>query len=269
MKSLKHTLLLLSVLSVSLVSAQVNFEAKVSKETVGLNESIQVDFEMNKDGNDFTAPSFNDFEVVSGPNKSINNTWISGEHTYKKVITYHITPKKQGDLVIGEASMNINDETYLTKPLTVQVDEKYKSNEENSYVLKFNDNVHLVAELSSNTLSEGHTTQITYKLYVSPDVGISSWKVVEKPEYKGFYSSDVNMKKTEVHNGTYKSKPYRYVILSLTKLTSKEKGKFQFKPLKLNVTVEIPTDKKDVFGGRVMKTVNKTLESDQVIVTVK
>ncbi|MDG5490883.1 hypothetical protein [Psychroserpens sp. SPM9] len=39
-------------------------------------------------------------------------------------------------------------------------------------------------------------------------------------------------------------------------------------PLKLNV-VEVPSEKKDIFGGRIMKTISRTLTSDQISLTVK
>jgi hypothetical protein len=38
--------------------AQVQFETKVSKTTLGLNERLRVDFAMNIDGDNFNQPSF-------------------------------------------------------------------------------------------------------------------------------------------------------------------------------------------------------------------
>jgi hypothetical protein len=38
--------------------AQVQFEAKVSKATLGLNERLRVDFFVNIDGDNFSEPSF-------------------------------------------------------------------------------------------------------------------------------------------------------------------------------------------------------------------
>ena len=38
--------------------AQVQFETKVSKNTLGLNERLRVDFVMNIDGDNFNEPSF-------------------------------------------------------------------------------------------------------------------------------------------------------------------------------------------------------------------
>ena len=51
-------------------TAQVSFQTKVSKNRLGLNERLRVSFEMNQNGDNFTPPSFNGFNVVGGPNQS-------------------------------------------------------------------------------------------------------------------------------------------------------------------------------------------------------
>jgi len=43
------------------ILAQVQFEAKVSKTTLGLNERLRIDFVMNMDGDNFNQPSFEGF----------------------------------------------------------------------------------------------------------------------------------------------------------------------------------------------------------------
>ena len=54
--------------------AQVSFQTKVSKNRLGLNERLRVSFEMNQNGDNFTPPSFNGFNVVGGPNQSVSNS---------------------------------------------------------------------------------------------------------------------------------------------------------------------------------------------------
>ena len=49
--------------------AQVQFEAKVSKDKLGLNERLRIDFEMNENGDNFVPPSFSNFNVVGGPSR--------------------------------------------------------------------------------------------------------------------------------------------------------------------------------------------------------
>ncbi len=75
MKFAKPILILCLLFISSIGYTQVKFEAKVSKKKLGVNERLRIDFEMNKDGDNFVPPSFKDFAVVGGPNTSVSNSW--------------------------------------------------------------------------------------------------------------------------------------------------------------------------------------------------
>lgn len=49
--------------------AQVQFETRVSKNTLALNERLRVDFIMNVDGDNFIQPSFDGFRIIAGPSQ--------------------------------------------------------------------------------------------------------------------------------------------------------------------------------------------------------
>ena len=66
MKHIKYILLFLMATSFNLTFAQIKFEAKVSKSKLGINERLRIDFEMNKDGDNFNPPDFQGFTVVGG-----------------------------------------------------------------------------------------------------------------------------------------------------------------------------------------------------------
>ena len=68
MKTLyKHIGLYLLLLNSTLVISQVNFEAKVSKNKLALNERLRIDFVMNENGDNFTPPNFENFQIIGGP----------------------------------------------------------------------------------------------------------------------------------------------------------------------------------------------------------
>ena len=63
MKTLyKHIGLYILLLNSTLVISQVNFEAKVSKNKLALNERLRIDFVMNENGDNFTPPNFETFK---------------------------------------------------------------------------------------------------------------------------------------------------------------------------------------------------------------
>jgi len=99
MKLVTHILLFIFIISSSITSAQVTFEAKVSKKKLGINERLRIDFVMNKDGDNFNPPSFENFTVI-GPNQSISTSWLNGEKSYSKTYSYFLIPKKKGNFTI-------------------------------------------------------------------------------------------------------------------------------------------------------------------------
>src|SRR5690606_32241632 len=100
MKLIKYIIIVFLIFTTSIVSAQVKFEAKVSKQRLGVNERLRVDFEMNQDGDNFNPPDFSSFTVVGGPNQSVSNSWINGVRSYKKTYSYFLAPKNRGEFTI-------------------------------------------------------------------------------------------------------------------------------------------------------------------------
>src|SRR4051794_26599643 len=83
--------------------AQVQFEAKVSKQSLGLNETLRIDFIMNADGDNFAPPSFEGFKVVGGPSQQVSQSWINGKSSFNKSYSYFLMPMQKGNLVIRQA----------------------------------------------------------------------------------------------------------------------------------------------------------------------
>ena len=104
MKLIKHISIVFIILTSSMTFAQVKFEAKVSKTKLGQNERLRIDFIMNKDGDNFEAPDFANFQVIGGPNTSVSNSWLNGAHSYTKTYSYFLAPEKQGKFTIKSAS---------------------------------------------------------------------------------------------------------------------------------------------------------------------
>ena len=74
MRAIFITLLLFITTLALAQEYDVVFEAKVSKNVLGLNERLRIDFIMNRDGDNFTPPPFESFRVVGGPNQSISQS---------------------------------------------------------------------------------------------------------------------------------------------------------------------------------------------------
>ncbi|WP_417196738.1 BatD family protein [Bizionia sp.] len=270
MKLIKHITVILLVLSSTLASAQITFESKVSKKRLGINERLRVDFEMNKDGDNFNPPDFTNFTVVGGPNQAVSYAYANGKRTYSKTYSYFLAPKRQGTFTINQAVIEIDGETYKTTPISVVVTgavETPKDGNNADYIAS--ENIHLVAEISDDKPFLNEAITVVYKLYVSPDTGVSNWREIDNPKYSDFWSQNIDIRQLKVQNGTYKGEDYRYVVLRKTVLYPQKTGELEIEPLSLDITVEVPTNRRDIFGGRLMQQAHKTVSAGKRTINVK
>ena len=258
------------IFSFNLLSGQVNFNAKVSKKTLGINERLQIDFSMNEDGDNFIPPSFDNFKVVGGPSQSISNSWINGERTYSKTYTYFLAPRKRGSFSIGQASIEVKDVVYKTSPIKITVTAAVdvpKDPNDPEYLAS--ESIDLVAEVSKTDPYLNEAISVVYKLYIAENTGIRNWNEIDKPRYNDFWSQNIDVKELKVQEGVYKGKNYRYVVLKKTILYPQKTGELSLEPLTLEVSVEVPSNRRDIFGRRAMTTVNRTVTAGKRNIKVK
>ena len=270
MKAFKQISILFILLATSVSFAQVKFEVKASKTTLGVNERLRIDFEMNQDGDNFVPPNFSDFTVVGGPNTSVSNYWANGKRSYSKTYSYFLAPKKQGSFTIKQATIEIKGETYKTFPTIIKVTkaiEKPKDPNDPAYIAS--ENIHLVAEVSNANPYLNEAITVVYKLYVAPDTGVNSWRDKESPRFNDFWNQNIEVKAYKPENGKYDGKDYRYVILKKVVLYPQKTGKLKLEPYVLDLTVEVPTSRYDIFGNRIVKKVPQTITAGNRIINVK
>jgi len=253
-----------------MISAQVRFEAKVSKKQLGINERLRIDFEMNADGDNFNPPSFQNFIVVGGPNQSVSHAWINGKKTFSKTYSYFLSPKSKGKFTINQATIEINGEIYKSTPITIVVSKAIdKPRDPNDPDIMVADNIHLVADVSKLNPYLNEAITVVYKLYVSPNTGVSNWREIDSPRYNDFWSQNIDIKGLKILNGTYKGEDYRYVVLRKTVLYPQKSGKLEIEPLSLDITVDVPTNRRNIFGERLMTQAHKTISAGSRTINVK
>jgi len=253
------------------IFSQISFEASVSKNRLGINERLRVVFEMNENGDNFIPPNFNGFRIIGGPNQSVSNSWINGKRTFSKKLTYFLAPKIKGNLIIGQAQVEINGEVYKTSPVNIEITEAVAnaSKDSNNADYIADNNIHLVAEVSNQNPYLNEAFTVVYKLYYSDQVGISNVNELDRPKYPDFWSHVIKIPRLEAKQGLYKGSPYKYVTWHKTVLYPQKTGKLTIAPLTLNVSVDIPTNRRDFFGNRLYQQVPKVITAGQKIINVK
>ena len=284
----------------TLLSAQeVSFRAEPSRKSLGENERLRVDFIMNREGDNFTPPSFENFEY-SGPTQSVSNSWINGVRSFSKTYTYMLQPKKKGKLTIGAASVIIEGKEYKTKPLTIEVTDPVanpRSAQTTPPTSPFGNNspfgnfpfgfdpfgteevqpmeiieptkedLFITAEVSSNHVFVNQPVTITYKMYLSARFGIAGFESIEDPRYANFWSQQLldKLQVTEVvHNG----KPFRCITLKQVLLYPQQSGEQEISPLSTSFVLQLPSNQVDFFGNRSYVTRSRRLQSNALKIKV-
>ena len=262
--------LILLLLSFQGLLAQVQFEAKVSKNTLGINERLRIDFTMNIDGDNFNPPSFDGFRIIAGPSQQVSQSWINGKSSFEKTYSYYLLPQQKGNLVIKQASIEFNGQVYKTSPIKINVTNAVQeARDPNDTQVSADDNIYLVADISKTNPYINEPITVVYKLYFSYNVGISNWRELDKPKYNDFWSQNIDIKQLVGEEGMFKGEKYRFVVLRKTVLYPQKSGKLVIEPLSLDIDVQLPTNRRDVFGRVVVANDSKRVSAGSKTITVK
>ena len=258
------------IISHSAVS-QVQFTAEASRDNIGINERVKVSFTVNKPGDNFTPPDFEAFRKVGGPNQSVSQQFVNGKSYYELSFTYFLEPQKKGTLRIDQATINIEGKIYKTTPVSIKVGDAVDKPNDKSAIKKREalNGIHLVAEVSKSRPYLNEPIYVVYKLYVSRNTNVRNWQAVDNPDFENFWSRNIDNDQLSVKSGSFGGEPYRYVALRKTVLYPQKTGELKIKPLTLDLSVEVPTDRRDIFGRRLYETVEHRISAKTRTVNVK
>lgn len=260
----------LLLLTVQGIIAQVQFDAKVSKTTLGINERLRIDFVMNVDGDNFIPPSFDGFRVVAGPSQQVSQSWVNGKSSFNKIYSYFLLPTQRGSITIKQAALEYQGQIYKTTPISINVTAAVEQpRDPNDTSVSVDDSLHLVAEVSNSSPYINQPITVVYKLYFSFNIGITNWRELDKPKYNNFWSQNIDIKKLAAEEGTYKGEKYRYVVLRKVVLYPQKSGALEIEPLSLDIDVELPTNRRDIFGRVLMTRDNKRVSAGSRSIQVK
>jgi len=269
-KQVMKRYLILFLLSFQGLLAQVQFEARVSKTTLGLNERLRIDFVMNIDGDNFVQPSFDGFRIIAGPSQQVSQSWINGKTSFEKSYSYFLLPNQKGTLVIKQAVIEYNGQIYKTQPLKINVTAATEQpRDPNDTQISADDNLYLVADITNTNPYINQPITVVYKLYFSYNIGIENWKELSKPKYNDFWSQNIDIKHLVAEEGMFKGERYRFVVLKKIILYPQKSGKLVIEPLALDINVKLPTNRRDMFGRVILTEGSKRVSAGAKTINVR
>ena len=274
-----------------------------AKKQVAVGERFQVVFEANTEGKNFTAPSFEGFNVVGGPftssSSSISMTSAGVTRTVRNTYTYALQAYQEGTFHIGSASLTVGGNKITSEPFDIKVvpdDGSGSSGNSGSNVgqgqgqaqQSTNDpevsgkDLFLKVIPSKTSAYVGEQIVLTYKLYTR--VPVSSLSVEKMPSYAGFWTKDISdnnggalRQNSEYVNGV------EYTVAEIQKMVvvPQRSGSFVLDPMTIECIAQIRTESNrrsndpfdvffnDPFFNRNIKNVQKTINSSSLTINVQ
>lgn len=262
--------LILFLITFQGLMAQVQFEARVSKNTLGLNERLRIDFIMNVDGDNFEQPSFDGFKMVAGPSQQISQSWINGRSSFQKIYSYILQPERKGAITIKQAAIEFNGQVYKTNPIKVTVTNAVaQERDPNDRPPGSPDELlELVAEISKTNPYLNEPITVVYKLYFN-NIGVNRFKELAKPKYNDFWNQNIDIKQLQIEEGSYKGQRCYYVILKKTVLYPQKSGRLTIDPLSLDIEIEMASNRRDMFGQMITTQGNKIVTAGAKTINVR
>jgi len=265
----KKLLILLLTFNTLILSSQVKFDVSVSKSKLGLNERFRVDFVMNQNGDNFSPPKFENFQIIGGPNQSIKTSYVNGERNFSKTYSYFLKPLKKGRLKISQASIEIDNEIYKSLPIEVLITDSVKQPSDAVTQYYNDDDIELRALISKGSPFLNEPITVVYKLYYKAPINISDARETETPKFKDFWSQTIKIPELKVQREVYKGQNYNVVEWRKVVLYPQRVGELEISPLSLNLVLDVPTDKRDFFGNVIYDQTSQLISTGMRRINVK
>ncbi|MCF8231398.1 MAG: BatD family protein [Bacteroidales bacterium] len=272
----------------------VNFEAKI-KTPVRVGERFRITFSINAEGENFMPPDFDNFKVLSGPNRSsrssiqIVNGKVSRSVNYEYYYTLEATQK--GTFEIGPATIEVEGETYKSNAAKVRVvpgnnqsQGSGRKSAPSSAAPQASDSpdkemAFLRAEVNKDNPYQGEEVIVTYKLYYRVD--IADYGISQSPSYPGCWSQDLTNDNRQRGRYTETVDGKKYYVSDIFKeaIFPQRSGKIESKPMHFKMVARVKERsqnrrRRDPFESFFdnqfgYKRVEKTLKSNPVTLDVK
>ena len=232
-------------------TAQIKLSVIPSKTVVQQNESFQLQFvvEGTNQIDDFTPPSFRNFEQLTGFDQTNGWTWVNG--SLSEYITYTITlrPKIKGRLPIASAIVKAKGKIATSSPIVIFVKEAGAATqleeERPDYYLMPNENLKdkvaknlfIKATVDKRSCYVGEPVLATFKLFTRLD---SESKIVKRPSLNGFSVVDMEQPETGIFSKEmYNGKLYNCYLIRKVQLFPLQSGQLTIEPVEVENLVRM------------------------------
>ena len=122
MKALKFIIIFCLLNIVNSQAQDSKLSVSLSTDSLLMGNYVEVKFTIdNATAQNFEAPNFEGFEIISGPNMSSSYSVINGDVTQSATYSYYLKPIKEGSFFISAATLDLGEKILETEPIELMV----------------------------------------------------------------------------------------------------------------------------------------------------
>ena len=224
---------LFSLLFSSTMNGQGNsvFYASTDSKTVVEGTNFNVEFVMNNiQGSNFTAPIFNNFDVVSGPNTMQSRRNVNGQVSQQIKLSYTLRAQKPGIFTLGAATCEFKGEKLATNTFEITVKARDKKSLE-ELGLPSDEDIFVRMESSKDTAYLGEKIDIKYKLYTNKT--IRSYDFRSEADFAGFFMKNQPKRNKTSSQEEFNGAIYTTQVIESRLLYPQQTGVFKIDPAQI------------------------------------
>lgn len=242
----------LLIINLSVFSQSIT--ARINRSTVSVGDNFQVTFDIEGDGSNFSAPSFENFGVLSGPNKSSSMQWVNGEFSSSLSYSYILKAMNEGEFSIEPASVKFKSNVVQSQSIKVRVlPSRQQSSAQPSTATQSKPNPQVTSKESKEDLFlklyvdkkqvfVGEQIIATYLLYMNTQiVNYAS----SRPVFNGFYAQELEVDPSgSLVNETINGKQYTVATMKKVVLTPQKSGEITVPSLDMEMVIRVAEKQK-------------------------
>lgn len=278
------SLLLLSVLPSYAVGQDITVTVEAPS-VVAAGEQFRVVWTVNSRGGNFTAPSFDDFYLLSGPQTSFSSSTsiINGKVTseIKNSFSYYLQATGKGKFTLGPGIYTEGRKDYSSDQVEIEVVENRNAaaarnsstgdTDTGAAVATAGEEIFLRLLIDRTRVYKGEHIIATLKLYSKANLsGIRDYKF---PDFSGFLKEDIETPQvTSLTRENVNGEIYGTAVLQRYLLFPQRTGIIEINPASLTVMIQERVRSNDPFFGDFFSsfnTVPKMIASEAVKITVQ
>jgi len=265
----KKLLLLFLILLPSRSFAQISISASLSRDTVSLNEPVELNVTVSGEVKNISEPDIPELEnfTVSGSGRSQNISIVNGKMSSSFTFSYYLYPKKTGEFTIPPVSVRYGGKTFSTNPLKIKVVESreraFASPSQRGGTGQKMPDIFVESEVDKTKAFVGE--QITYTFRLFRRVRLLRNPSYQAPDFSGFIVEDLPPNKNYRTNVN----GYEYIVTEVKYgLFPVKSGEIAIGRSKIEVTVDDIFSSDDFFDSFFSTGKRKVLASDPLNIKV-